>query len=284
MMASTPIGFGDAVAIVYVEGPIVMGEARSGLFENQAAYAETIVRSLRAAEKDSAVKAIVLRIESPGGSVVASREIYDAVLAARAKGKPVIASMGEIAASGGYYVATGADKIYAESGTLTGSIGVISVLPNIEEFADKIGVKMIVVKSGAHKDETFGFRDLTPEERFIWQQLIDEAYEDFVSIVAKGRRLNLAQVKTLADGRVYTGKQAKANGLVDEIGDLDAAIAAAAQSGKISGTPRTIKYRREPGFFESLMSSLASNLSVRDLVELFALRQWGRVMYLYIAP
>ena len=281
--ASQSFGLGDAVAIVYVEGPIVMGEAPSG-FSDNAAYAETIVEYLRAAQDNSSVKAIVLRIESPGGSVVASREIYDAILAARKKGKPVVASMGEVAASGGYYIAAGAHKIYAEPATLTGSIGVISVFPNMEGLTEKIGVKMIVVKSGPHKDESYGFRDLTPEERAAWQQLIDEVYDDFVGVVVEGRHLDIAKVKTLADGSVYTGKQAKANGLVDEIGDLDAAVKVAAQMGKIPGEPRTIKYRREPGFFTSLFGSLAPTFATRDLVELFALRQWGRVMYLYVAP
>jgi len=129
-----------------------------------------------------------------------------------------------------------------------------------------------------------GFRDLTPEEREIWQRLIDEAYEDFVSVVATGRHLDTAKVKSLADGRIYTGKQAKEVGLADEVGNLDAAIAAAAQLGKISGTPRQIKFRREGGFFESLASSIVPNWGTRELADLFALRQWGRVMYLYVAP
>lgn len=278
---NTSLPLGNAVAIVYVEGPITMGYARSG---SEAAYSETIVENLRSATDDSSIKAIVLRVESPGGSVVASREIYDAVATARAKGKPVIASMGEIAASGGYYVSAGADKIYAEAATMTGSIGVISVLPNVEGLTDKIGIKMIVIKSGAHKDESYGFRDLMPEERTIWQQLIDEAFEDFAGIVAKGRHMDIGAVKKLADGRIYTGKQAKADGLVDEIGDLDAAVDAAAKAAGISGTPRRVKYRLNPGLLQSLTSSLSPGLGTPDLAELFGMRQWGRVMYLYVAP
>jgi protease-4 len=272
---------GNAVAVVYIEGPIVMGNAGSG--GGQSAYSETLVRDLQAVANNSDVRAVVLRIESPGGSVVASREIYDAVLALRAKGKPVVASMGEVAASGGYYVAAAADKIYAEPATMTGSIGVISVLPNMEGLADKVGVKMVIVKSGAHKDESYGLRDLSDEERQIWQQVIDEAYEDFAGVVAAGRHMDIAAVKKLADGRIYTGKQAKENGLVDELATLDEAINAAAKMANISGTPRTIKYRQRPGLFESLASSIQPS-PARDLVDLFAMRQWGRVLYLYVAP
>ncbi len=272
---------GNAVAIVYVEGPIVMGDGQSG--GGQSAFSEALVSDLQKAASDSDIRAVVLRIESPGGSVVASREIYDALLALRAKGKPVVASMGEVAASGGYYVAAGADKIYAEPATMTGSIGVISVLPNLEGLADKVGVKMVIVKSGAHKDESYGFRDLSDEERKIWQQLIDEAYEDFAGVVAAGRHMEIAAVKKLADGRIYTGKQAKENGLVDEIGNLDDAIGAAAKMANITGTPTTIKYRQRTGLLESLISSFQP-APARDLIDLFAMRQWGRVLYLYVAP
>ena len=282
--AGTSIGIGDAVAIVYVEGPIVMGKPTSDLSSGPTAYSETVVEYLREAQKDSSVKAVVLRVESPGGSVVASREIYDEVTATRNKGKPVVASFGEIAASGGYYIAAGADRIYTHPGTLTGSIGVISVLTNLEGLTEKVGVKMITIKSGPHKDESYGYRDLTPEERAIWQRLIDEAYEDFVSVVATGRHLDTAKVKSLADGRIYTGKQAKEVGLVDEVGNLDAAVDAAAKLGKISGTPRRIEFRNQPGFLSAFGSSVTPNWGTKELADLFALKQWGRVMYLYVAP
>ena len=284
LTADSSAGFGDAVAIIYVEGPIVMGKPDSEFSSSGSAYSETIVKYLRDAQKDSAVKAIVLRVESPGGSVVASREIYDEIVATRNKGKPVVASFGEVAASGGYYISAAADKIYVHPATMTGSIGVISVLPNLAGLTEKIGVQMIVVKSGAHKDESYGFRDLTPEEREIWQKLIDEAYTDFVDIVAKGRHLDVERVKQLADGRIYTGKQAKEVGLADELGNLDAAVDAAAKMANISGTPRRIEFRRTSGFFDALGSSAAPNWGTKELADLFALKQWGRVMYLYVAP
>ena len=277
-------GFGDAVAIIYVEGPIVMGKPESDFSSSGIAYSETIVKYLRDAGKDSSVKAIVLRIESPGGSVVASREIYDEIIATRSKGKPIVASFGEVAASGGYYIGAAAHKIYAHPATMTGSIGVISIIPNLEGLTEKIGVKMIVVKSGPHKDESYGYRDLTSEERAIWQQLIDEAYTDFVDIVAKGRHLDVERVKQLADGRIYTGKQAKEVGLADELGNLDAAVDAAAKMANISGTPRRIEFRNKSGFLDALGSSAAPNWGTKELADLFALKQWGRVMYLYVAP
>ena len=281
---SNPFEIGDAVAVIYVEGPIVMGAPASDFGGGGSAYSETIVEYLRKAQGDSSIKAIVLRVESPGGSVVASREIYDEVMTTRSKGKPVVASFGEIAASGGYYISAGADKIYAHAGTLTGSIGVISVIPNIEGLTDKLGVKMFVVKSGAHKDESYGFRDLSPEERDIWQKLIDESYEDFASIVASGRKLDINKVKSLADGRIFTGKQAKEVGLADEIGNLDAAILGAAKLGGITGKPRTIKYRRESSLFSAFASSVSPAWGSNEIIDLFALKQWGRVMYLYMAP
>jgi len=284
LTADSSAGFGDAVAIIYVEGPIVMGKPESDFGSTGIAYSETIVKYLRDAQNDSSVKAIVLRVASPGGSVVASREIYDAIIAARATGKPIVASCGEVAASGGYYIATAAHKIYAHPATMTGSIGVISVLPNLEGLTDKIGVKMVVVKSGPHKDESYGYRDLTPEEREIWQKMIDEAYSDFVDIVAQGRHLDTERVKQLADGRIYTGKQAKEVGLVDELGNLDAAVDAAAKMAKISGTPRRIEFRNKSGFLDAFGSSVVPNWGTKELADLFALKQWGRVMYLYVAP
>jgi protease-4 len=282
LTTNTSAGFSDAIAIIYVEGPIITGKPMRS--SSGVAYSETIVQHLRDAQNNASVKAIVLRVDSPGGSVVASREIYDAVMAARATGKPIVASFGEIAASGGYYISAGADKIYTHPGTLTGSIGVISVFPSLEGLTDKIGVKVTVVKSGPHKDESYGYRDLSPEERAIWQALIDEMYGDFVDIVAQGRQLDTARVKKLADGRVYTGKQAKELGLADELGDLDAAVDAAAKLGNISGSPRRIEFRYQPSFWNGLAYSATRDWSARELADLFALGQWGRVMYLYVAP
>jgi protease-4 len=272
----------DAVAIIYVEGPIVTGDWE---FSSEGiVYSETIVRYLRNVKGDESVKAVVLRVDSPGGSVVASRQIYDAVMQVRASGKPVVASLGEIAASGGYYIVAGAEIIYAHPTTLTGSIGVISVFRSIEGLTEKIGVKFTVIKSGPHKDETYGYRDLTTEERGIWQALVDEVYEDFVSVVAHGRNLDPARVRQLADGRVYTGRQAQMLGLVNDLGDLDAAVETAARRGGISGAPRIIKFRNAPDLFVSFSSMFFPRRNAPALTDLFAQNYAGRLLYLYIAP
>lgn len=279
-----PIGLGDAIAVIYVEGTILTGSPQSSFSAPADAYSEEIIQYLRDAQRDSSVKAVVLRIDSPGGSVVASREIYDEIMATRKKGKPVVASFGELAASGGYYIAAGTDKIYAHPDTTTGSIGVISVLTNLQGLSEKLGVQMVIIKSGAHKDESYGFRDLTSEEKDIWQKMIDEAYGEFVDIVAQGRKLQVDQVKKLADGRVYSGNQAKALGLVDELGNLEAAVDAATKLGNISGIPRKIEYRHMPGFFESIGVSLGQSNPTQELLDTFLIRQRGRLMYLYVSP
>lgn len=272
-------GFGDAVAIIYLEGEIVTGRPISDY--GGVVYSEKIVEYLRRIQNDSSIKAVVLRVDSPGGSVVASRDIYDEIVATQKKGKPVVASFSEIAASGGYYVAAPANLIYSHPDAITGSIGVITLIPSIEGLTEKIGVKMIVIKSGAHKDESYGFRDLTPEERAIWQVMIDEAYNEFVEIVAKGRNLETAKVKQLADGRIFTGNQAKALGLVDEIGNLEAAVDAAAKLGNITGTPRKVEYRYQPGFFEALGVKLGFAPSLDNWI---TPQRWGKLLYLYVAP
>lgn len=273
---------GDAVAIVYVEGPIITGDSE---FSSEGiAVSGVIAKHLRTVQEDSSVKAVVLRVDSPGGSVVASREIYDAVMQVRASGKPVVASLGEVAASGGYYIVAGADLIYAHPSTLTGSIGVISVFRSIEGLTEKIGVKFTVIKSGPHKDDTYGYRDLTAEERAIWQALIDETYDEFVSVVAHGRNLEPARVRQLGDGRVYTGRQAQMVGLVNELGNLDDAVKTAANLGGISGKPRRIEFRNNPGLFGSFASMFFPKRNVSTLTDLFAQGSAGRLLYLYLAP
>ncbi|MFQ6014517.1 MAG: signal peptide peptidase SppA, partial [Anaerolineae bacterium] len=282
LSAGTELGFGDAVAIVYVEGPIVVGREEVGLFGVEAAYSETIVERLRRAEGNSAVKAIVLRVESPGGSVVASDEIYQEIVKAKGKGKPVVVSMGELAASGGYYISAPADHIVANPATLTGSIGVIAMAPNIEELMGKIGVDVVVIKSGALKDELSPFREMTEEEHQLWQKIIDEAYGQFVTVVAEGRGLDEEKVRELADGRVYTGRQALELGLVDELGNLPEAVEAAARLGGIVDRPRLIEYRRTPTLFSALMSSFAGRSQMVDLEKFLGLKRRFSVQYLYL--
>jgi protease-4 len=223
-----------------------------------------LVEQLEKARKDSSVKAIVLRINSPGGSAAASEEIYNEILRVRER-KPVYASMGDVAASGGYYIAAACNRVYANSATATGSIGVIMESPNLSGLFKKLGVDMQVVKSGKYKDMGNPARPLTSEERQLIQGMIDNTYEQFVTAVSNGRRMPIGKVKSLATGRVYTGQQAKNLGLVDDIGGLRETILAAGKSGGISGEPKVAKYGRQgglAGLFEN--KSAARQLTMRD--------------------
>ena len=209
---------GAAVGIIRVDGVLLSGQ---GPRSNGTVYSEPLVNIIEKAGSNRNVKAIVLRIDSPGGSVVASSEIYTALLKIN---KPIVVSMGEMAASGGYYISCAANKIVVNPATLTGSIGVIAEMPNFQGLMGKLGVEVDVIKSGKMKDEGSPFRPMTDEEKAVWQTIINEAYDQFVAIVAKGRNLPEAKVREIADGRVYTGLQAIKLGLADKEGNLDDAI------------------------------------------------------------
>ncbi|HAM39501.1 MAG TPA: signal peptide peptidase SppA [Elusimicrobia bacterium] len=210
----------DKIAIVNVYGAI-RTTMNSDPFSKDS---DRIVKRLKKLEDNNTVKAVVLRINSPGGSVGAVQEIYSALLKLRKKNKVIVASFGDVAASGGYYLAVGCDKIVANPGTLTGSIGVILETGNFSELMKKIGVKIETIKSGKHKDIGSFAREMTSEERKILQDLINDAYEQFLSAVITGRKLEESKARELADGRIFTGSQAKEVGLIDEIGGLDVAV------------------------------------------------------------
>jgi protease-4 len=203
-----------------------------------------VVRALEEHLEDPGIRAVVVRVESPGGVVGPSQEIHDAVARVRKKGKPVVVSMGAIAASGGYYLAAPANHIVASPGTLTGSIGVLMQLAEIEGLLKKVGVHLEVIKAGRYKDVGNFARTMTPEERAILQALLDDMYDQFVTAVAEGRRLDRAKVLELADGRVYTGRRAKELGLVDSLGGLEDAVNTAGQLAGISGKPQLVRPRR----------------------------------------
>jgi protease-4 len=228
--------------------------------------------------KDDSIVAVVLRVDSPGGGVAASQEIYDAVIELR-KTKKVVASMGSIAASGGLLVACSADKIVANPGTITGSISAIMQFANFEEVLKKIGVKSAVVKSGQYKDIGSPFREMTPEERVIIQDLIDDIYNQFIDVIVKERNLPREKVKEIADGRVFSGRKAKELGLVDSLGDMSAA---AKLAGKLAG--KEGKYdlvypsKKRSTFFDYLMEGAASSIS-NSLKE--KLESRNGVSYLY---
>ncbi|HWR43687.1 signal peptide peptidase SppA [Sporomusa sp.] len=231
----------DKLAIIYVEGMIIGGRGQVGLF-SEGGGTDHLIRQLHAARDDSSVKAVVLRINSPGGTVPASQEVGEELKKLRAAGKPVITSMADMAASGGYWLAACTDKIYANPSTITGSLGVYMPYSNWEELYKKIGVRQEKIKSGPHKDILSPDRQLTTEERAIVQAMVDDMYNQFVDVIADGRHLDPDKVRQLADGRIYTGRQAKELGLVDELGNMYDAIDGAAAMVGIQGKPEIVEY------------------------------------------
>lgn len=249
------VGSGDAVAIVRVEGAISSSDHADEFNSSGGATSGTVIADLQAASSDDSVKAIVLRVDSPGGTVTGSAQIHEAILALD---KPVIASMASVAASGGYYVSAPTDYIIARPDTVTGSIGVIMQIFNAEQLASEYGVNVITLTSGPNKALGNSWEAMSPEQEAILQAFINESYDEFVRVVAEGRSLEEATVRNIADGRIYTGRQALDNGLVDGLGDLQAAIDKAAELGGIAGEPRIVEYQRLPSF-----SQLLTGLSTR---------------------
>ena len=197
-------------------------------------------------QEDRSIKAIVLRVNSPGGAVGPSQEILREVQKVR-KTKKVVASLGTVAASGGYYIASGADLIMANPGTTTGSIGVIMQFTNVEQLTKKLGLDFFALKAGRYKDVGTPFRTMTPEDRAYLQSLLDNVYQQFLRDVAQNRKIPLAKMKELAEGRVYTGEEAKQVGLVDEFGNLTDAIERAGRLGGIKGKVEAV-YPEKEGF------------------------------------
>jgi len=220
---------GDGVGVVLIEGSI--NDSRE------------VIRNLKQFGETRGIKAVVVRIDSPGGAVAPTQEIYEEIEKLRKK-KPVVASLGGVAASGGYYIASGADQVVANPGTLTGSIGVIMELGNVEELMRKLGLKGDAIKSGPYKDLGSPLRSLSPEGRAILQSIVDNVHAQFVRAVAMGRRMPEAKVAALADGRVYSGEQALKLGLIDVLGNLEDAIDLAAKRAGITKEPQVIYARR----------------------------------------
>jgi len=246
------ISMEDRVGVIRIEGVILDSQSTIG--------------ELKRFGENPSVKAIVLRIDSPGGGVVPSQEIHDAVQRVRNKNnKAVIASMGSVAASGGYYIAVATDRIMANSGTLTGSIGVIMEMANVEGLLKKIGVEGVVIKSGRFKDVGSPLRKMSDEEHELLQSVMDDVHRQFIEAVAAGRGLDVTVVQALADGRIFTGRQAKDSKLVDELGDLEAAIQLAADVAGIEGVPKVIEPRRRFSFRELIDSRLSTLFPKLDL-------------------
>lgn len=240
------VPLGEKVALIRIEGPIL--------------DAKDTIDELKEYLKDASVKAIVLRIDSPGGAVAPSQEIYEEVRKAVAR-KKIVVSMGSVAASGGYYIASPATRIIANPGTLTGSIGVIMEIPNIEGLMNKIGVKTEVIKSGTHKDLASIFRGIKKEEREILQNVLDNVHEQFIRAVAEGRNMLPDDVKKIADGRIFTGEQALEAGLIDELGNLEDSIKTAAKLAGIKGEPTVVSKKEKLSIVNLLRDTMPKELT-----------------------
>ncbi len=238
LLSRLPLG--DRVAVIKVKGAII--------------EPDRIVSRIQQAKEDKSVKALVLRVDSPGGSVGASQEIYRALEDFKSSGKPIVVSMGNVSASGGYYISAPADLIFANPGTITGSIGVIVQHTELKDLLEKLGIRTTAIKTGKFKDTLSPFRDLTPEEKEYLQKTIEDAYEQFLQAILKYRSKKIGEQKLreIADGRVFTGRVAKELGLVDELGNLQDAINKAKQ---IAGVPEARIFYMEDkrGFIRKLM-------------------------------
>ena len=238
LVQSAPIG--DKVAVIDIVGVI--------------SRTDTVIDQIHQYRDDQTVKAIVLRINSPGGSVAPVQEIYSEL---RKLEKPIVASMGSTAASGGYYIAAIADEILANPGTLTGSIGVIMQFTKLKGLYEKIGLEQQVIKSGKFKDTGSSIRDMTDEERAILQATLDDVHNQFIDAVFEGRQAHLTreEIVTLADGRVFSGQQAFGHKMVDQLGNLPDAIERAGELGGISGKPKVVRTKRKTSMLERLLGA-----------------------------
>ncbi len=239
--------YGARVGLVRVEG---------GIYDSR-----QVIGDLESLVEDPGIQAIVLRVDSPGGGAAASQEIFEYIRGIQEEGLPLVVSMGSVAASGGYYIACTADTIFANPGTLTGSIGVVMSFTNLEELFGKIGLGFEVIKSGRFKDTGSWSREMTDAERALLQGTIDDIHAQFVEAIAEGRGMEYDAVAALADGRIFSGRQALEAGLVDRLGTLEDAVAVAARMAGIEGEPRVQEpVRRERLTLFDLLTGTASNL------------------------
>jgi len=247
------------VGIISIEGPIVCGSETPSAWSSEV-NSDNIVSLLRSAEDDPEIRAVVLRINSPGGTAAGSQEIGAEVDRFRRAGKSIIVSMADVAASGAYLIACRADKILANPGTVTGSIGVIMEVSDYSALFDKIGISSKTFKSGPHKDIGSSNRAVTKDEQVLFQTMVDEIYGDFVNSIALGRKMELEKVKSLADGRIFTGAQAKQAGLIDDLGNFQDAVALAGKLSGLGSEPRTVELGPNKIWDELLGDSIGASL------------------------
>jgi protease-4 len=254
--------------------PILQHSDRIGVIEVKGILdsSENYLKYLRQFQKDDSIKAVIVRIDCPGGAVGASQELYSE-LKSLDKTKPVIASLGNVAASGGYYSAIGARRIISNPGTITGSIGVIMKLPNVGVMLEKLGIKLDVIKSGALKDLGPITRDLTPEEKQVIESVMHDIHRQFIAAVAESRKLPLEQVETIADGRIFSGRQALELKLIDHIGNFNEAIRITAKEAGLSGEPELV-YPQKDHFItlKQLLEEEGAN-TLSSIVNHFLIKQ-----------
>ncbi|WP_338750687.1 signal peptide peptidase SppA [Bacillus sp. FJAT-52991] len=274
----------EKIAILPVEGVIQDTGAQSFMASPGYNHQE-FMKKLETAKEDDSVKAIILQVNSPGGGVVESAQIHDKILEIKEETKkPVYVSMGSIAASGGYYISAPADKIFASAETLTGSLGVIMQSVNYSELAKKYGVDFVTIKSGPHKDIMSPTREMTEEEKKILQEMVGNSYDGFVKVISEGRGMSEAEVRKIADGRVYDGKQAKELNLIDDFGYLEDVIAQLKKDANLQGA-QVVTYESNlglPSYFSMKAQQMfGGNDDVNALMNLLSHPNSPRLMYLY---
>jgi protease IV len=264
---------GDTVAIVPLQGEIAYGQ--SNILGGTVITPDVVNAGLEKAEEDPSVTAIVLEVNSPGGSPVASEEIMENVKNSK---KPIVVWISDVGASGAYLVASAADKIVASPSSTVGSIGVILSLTDLSELYQKIGVNQSSIKAGEYKDMGADYRPLTAEERQMLQNMVNEDYDYFISLVADNRKLDKNYVRSIAEGKIYTGTQAKNLKLVDETGSRDHALELAARLGGINGSYKVITIN-PPQSFEDILNSLSTNVAYSLGRGIGSFMQKGAVQY-----
>lgn len=277
----------NKIAVLDVNGVIQdTGEDATSFFASAGYHHQEFLKMVKAVGEDKDVKGVIIRVNSPGGGVVESAEIHKELMKLKKESKkPIYISMGSMAASGGYYISTAADKIYATPETMTGSLGVIMQGINYGELAQKYGVKFETIKSGQYKDIMSPTREMTDEERKILQTMVDNSYKGFVDVISAGRKMSEGDVRKIADGRIYDGRQAKQLNLIDELGYFDDTVAAMKKDLKLKNA-QVISYSSDMGF-GSLFSMgvqkafLKQDSELAGLYRLISTPNSPRLMYLY---
>jgi protease-4 len=240
-------GSGDKIAIVEIND-VIMSSERT-------------VEQIKKYRQDKSIKAIIIRMNTPGGGVAASQEIYEEVKKTRDSGKIIVVSMGSLAASGGYYISMGANLIVANPGTLTGSIGVIAQFMNIKDLAEKLGINETTIKSGELKDAGSPFREMNEKDKEYFQDVVDNSFGQFLDVVAKERKMDKEKLMQYANGRVFTGLQAKQYGLIDSLGTFEDAVRITSQMAGIEGEPRLIREKKRISFFETIIGGTVEDVT-----------------------